>query len=249
MLIQLEDLPKFLESDKSAAEGCIVDTNLLFAASFPLDTYNEWAEGVFKTLHSLNIPIFTNLNVRSEFIELNRRVLIPEGLVDMYNDLAGNLTLELEQQLKSLKTLKQKAANGNRTFKFNDSDIKKYRRLLTKFIHTSGSNGWDLFCRDYFCPYIKDVWNDVIGELKIQFLGTREIESGEFFTSRPEWKDMVDVVGRTGIGSSDAMIVNMFLKSKFSLIVTTDYDVESAVHKIGENKHHVLAPPSMVINL
>ncbi|MGE4232380.1 MAG: hypothetical protein AB7F43_03535 [Bacteriovoracia bacterium] len=240
MLVQINDLPEILNSNRSVKTGCIVDTNLLFAASFPLDSFNEWAEEVFKTLSNLQIPIFTNLNVRSEFIELNRRVLIPECLIDMHEDLAGRFTPRIEQQLKSLRTLKANASKENRTFKFSDSEIKRYRKLLAEF--TLGSdNGWDLFCREYFHPFIKDVWNEAVEDLLIKFLGTREIEAGEFFTERPHWNEMVNILGLTGIGSSDAMIVNMFLKSKFTLIGTSDQDVSGAVSKF-DNSRFVLAP-------
>lgn len=64
-------LPKYKEELKALSQvsrdkkGCIVDTNIDFAFSFPLDTFNEWAEEVANTLHKLNIPIYTNLNVRS----------------------------------------------------------------------------------------------------------------------------------------------------------------------------------------
>jgi predicted nucleic acid-binding protein len=242
MLISVEDLATKIVADPSLKQGCIVDTNVLFAASFPLDTHNEWAEKVFAQLCALDIPIFTNVNIRSEFIELNRRVLIPECLIDMYSDLSGALDPEIEQSLKSLKTRKDKSAHENKTFKLGDSDIKKYRYLLEAFHHPSGLNGWELFCNDYFHSYIQNVWEDAISELKIKFLGTRETEKSEFFDKPLDWSKMVDIVGRYGIGSSDAMIVNMFLQSKLPLIITTDRDVRDAVVSQKSVRKYVLAP-------
>lgn len=229
MLLQLEELSRAVEKNPSLKTGCIVDTNLLFAATFPLDTFNEWAESVFQRLHELKIPVFTNMNVRSEFIELNRRVLIPEGLVEMYSDLAGTLQPELEQQLKSLKTMKDKAAKKNQTFKLNDGQIKSYKKLLSRFSFANGENAWDTFCEEYFFQYIMVVWDATVAALELKFLGTREIEFGEHFASRPRWKDMVEIVGRTGIGSADAMNVNLFEHSKLTIMVTTDKDVRDAV--------------------
>lgn len=130
MLLKIEDLEQKIAQNPALKIGCIVDTNVVFATSFPLDTYNDWGEEVFDILHKLNIPIFTNLNVRSEFIDLNRRVLIPEGLIDFYDDYSELLNGEIESSLKSLKTRKNKANTENRTFKFNDTDIKQFMQMF-----------------------------------------------------------------------------------------------------------------------
>ena len=50
----------------------------------------------------------------------------------------------------------------------------------------------------------------------MRFLGTRGIDSREFFDSDPDWNDMVDIIGRFGIGSADAVIINFFLCSTVS---------------------------------
>jgi predicted nucleic acid-binding protein len=244
MIVLLRDVPQLLQSDPNLKNGCVVDTNVLFAASFPLDTYNTWAEKLFPVLHELGIPIYTNINVRSEFIELNRRVLIPEGLIDFYEDLAGQLVVEVEQKLKSLKTRKETAAKENRTFKLSDFDIKEFRRLLSGYTHSTGKNGWELFCEDYFHKYIRTVWEDVVEALKIGFLGTRNIDNKTLFDNHPNWDDMLDIVGKTGMGSTDAMIVNLFLKSKLSMIISTDNDVPGAVEKMlpPGSKRFVLIP-------
>lgn len=242
MQIALPDFESSLQSNPALRTGCMIDTNVLFAASFPLDTFNEWAEDVFKVLHENEVPVFTNINVRSEFIELCRRVMIPEGLVDLYDDLGGNLDPAIEQKLKSLKTLKEKAAKENRTYKLNDVDIKRYRDLLEEFQHPSGKNGWDLFCNDYFHRYIHRVWEDAVDALKIKFIGSRDTESSEYFDSPPKWERMVDIVGKFGVGSSDAMIINLFVESKLPLIVTSDRDVAKAVLGLNLPGKYILAP-------
>lgn len=40
-----------------------------------------------------------------------------------------------------------------------------------------------------------------------------------------EWQDMTDIVGNFGIGSSDAMIVNLFMSSHFEGIFTADLEM------------------------
>jgi predicted nucleic acid-binding protein len=109
MQLTLASLEKVISADPTLKGGFVVDTNVIFAISYPLDHHNEWAEEVIRILHRNDVAVFTNLNIRSEFIDLTRRILIAEGLVDFYEDLKGILKGEVEASLKSLKTRKTKA--------------------------------------------------------------------------------------------------------------------------------------------
>ena len=70
---------------------------------YPLDNFNEHAEA-FKILTEFEVPIYTNVNIRSEFIEFYRRVIIPEALIDLLEDSGENLQPMILQKLKSLRT-------------------------------------------------------------------------------------------------------------------------------------------------
>lgn len=240
MRITLRDLPALALTKTNIKQGCIVDTNTLFAASMPLDRLNDWAEETFGRLGELAIPAFTNINIRSEFMDLQRRVLIPEGLVSLYEE-AEKSTMDsaLKAQLKSLRTSKDQSAIIGRIFKFSDQQTKKYRQLIA---NTSPSNAWERFCETYVHPYITNIWEDTIEDLNIHFVGTRAIENREYFNRDPNWKDMTDIIGRFGIGSSDAMIVNFFLCSKFPLIVTGDEDVAYTVERLSNDTKYILVP-------
>ena len=66
MEIKISDLEESVEKYPELKLGCIVDTNVIFAGSYPSDIYNDWADDVFKTLNRIGISAYTNLNVRSE---------------------------------------------------------------------------------------------------------------------------------------------------------------------------------------
>ncbi|MCO5143905.1 MAG: hypothetical protein M9962_12510 [Oligoflexia bacterium] len=242
MLLSVNELEGKLLEVPAIKTGCIVDTNIVFAASFPLDTNNEWSEQIFEILHRLEIPIYTNQNVRSEFIDLNRRVLVPEGLVDFYEDFSQDLSGEIESKLKSLKTRKAKATAENRTFKFSDNEIKEYMQLFEQETHSSQKNAWYYFCKSYLYNYIEHVWEEAVSNLQLNFLGTREIDLNNFFNRPPSWEKMVKIVGLSGIGSSDAMIINLFQESKIPLIITADRAFKNTLLSfIPENKF-ILVP-------
>ncbi|MGK5084359.1 hypothetical protein WDW37_13770 [Bdellovibrionota bacterium FG-1] len=243
MRVTLNEFPRLIEERPELLRGCIVDTNAVFAASMPLDRLNTWAEEVFLRFRDYKVPVYSNLNIRSEFIDLHRRVLIPEGLVSLFDATDGDvsLSLELRTQLKLLKSAKKKATEAKKLFKFNDQQLKKFRRLMSvPRLDPSKPIVWESFCKDYFHSYLSRAWDSTLETYGIQFLGTREIESGEHFTKRPSWKDMTDIVGRYGIGSTDAMIVNFFLCSKFSMLVTGDEDVAYVIERLAPDSRYVL---------
>lgn len=103
-ILGISKLESFLSAKENSCTGCLVDTSILFALSYPLDIFNEDAEMAFNVFAKQSMPIFTNVNVRTEFIELHRRVAIPEALIDLLKDAEVSLDLELIQQLKSLRT-------------------------------------------------------------------------------------------------------------------------------------------------
>lgn len=63
--------------------SCFVDTSILFSATYGSDVFNSESEAAFDILASAGYSLFTNINVRSEFLENHRRVLIPEILIDL----------------------------------------------------------------------------------------------------------------------------------------------------------------------
>jgi hypothetical protein len=242
MRVTLSEIPLLIKERPELLRGCVVDTNAVFAASMPLDRLSPWAEEVFLRLRDYKISAFSNLNIRNEFIDLHRRVLIPEGLVSLFDsDSDLPLSLELRTQLKLLKSAKKKATEQEKLFKFNDQQLRKFRRLMSVPRLAPGKPpAWEAFCEDYVHPFLSRVWDSTLNTYGVQFLGTREIESSEHFVKRPSWKDMTDIVGRFGIGTDDAMIINFFLCSRFSLLVTGDEEVAYVVERLAPASRCVL---------
>jgi hypothetical protein len=53
MKLKISDFEESLQTFPILKQGCIVDTNVIFAESYPNDTYNAWAEEIFEVLLSL----------------------------------------------------------------------------------------------------------------------------------------------------------------------------------------------------
>lgn len=71
-IIEAKDLRLFLNESPARKLGCLIDTNILFAANFSLDHFHDEAIEIFKTLMDEKVPLYTNVNIRSEFINRAR---------------------------------------------------------------------------------------------------------------------------------------------------------------------------------
>ncbi len=60
----------------SSAKFCFVDTTVLFAQTYPLDPFQDEVAPIFDLRSQVQASMFTNVNVRAEFLENHRRVLI-----------------------------------------------------------------------------------------------------------------------------------------------------------------------------
>lgn len=201
----LSELPEILKTtNKNTKSGCLVDNSILFALSYPLDTFNENAEFAFNTLAKESSPVFTNVNIRTEFLELHRRVTIPESLIDLLEDGEESLDNEIVQKLKSLRTSYRKSQQDEKSYKLDDRTIKKFRNLLKKY-KTNDKDGWEQFCEDYLTSRIQEAWNRTSDQWNLNFISLRSTEKHPLIREEVSWEGMVKLMERFGIGSMDAI--------------------------------------------
>ncbi len=75
-IVEARNLRSFLNEVSFRKSGCLIDTNVLFAANFNLDYFHDEAVEIFNILTEEKVPVYANVNIRSEFINLARRVVI-----------------------------------------------------------------------------------------------------------------------------------------------------------------------------
>ncbi len=245
-IIRFSDLLKTATAQPNVKNGCFVDTSILFAASYPPDEFNTEAEEVFDFLAELEIPIFTNVNVRSEFIDLHRRVMIPDGLGDLYTAYGKSLNKLLYSKLQSINTSLTAARNTGKPFKFDEKQIKLWRQTL-QTQQLKGKNGWLQFCADFLQNKIEAIWDKTCEELGVNFFSLRNTDQSNWLAGELKWEDMVSIVGRFGVGSFDAMIINLFLNSKFSVMVTADRDLAYVIDTLKPEQKFVCLPDKLTL--
>ena len=236
------ELPGYL-ADKANRFGCFVDTSILFSETYTLDRLNEEADMAFDLLVELDVPVFTNINVRAEFLEAHRRVLIAECLIDFLDEPGINFDGVLFEKLKSHRTAYRRRIVEEKSAKMELSQIKMFRKMLLSQRSRYG-NAWELFCRDYLLKKMEAVWPQAENELGLNFISLRSGDRSPYLNTLPEWSGAVRLMGQYGIGSADAMILNMFLCSKLPFLLTADEEMADCAVKESKGTKRIFIPDS-----
>lgn len=103
-------------------------------------------------------------------------------------------------------------------------------------------DGWFYFCSSYVGKFLGSAWDATCEQAGVNFLSLRGTDAKEWMTGPIEWQGMADIVGKFGIGSSDAMIVNLFMNSHFEGIFTADREMARVISKISGGKKSIFVP-------
>ena len=243
-IIRFSDVLKTSSENSQIKSGCLVDTSILFAGSYDLDIFNTEAVELFDYLAEIKIPLYTNVNIRAEFIDLHRRVQIPEGLASLFSDEGKSLDRDLYSTLQVVATQLNKAKNSGQAFKFGEKQVKDWTRRLQVYSRGS-SDAWLEFCTNYLKGKIESVWDETCDELGINFISTRDSDKSKWLTKELSWEEMATLIGRFGIGSFDAMIINLFLNSNFSAIITADKTIAYVIDVIKPSGKYAIIPSGL----
>ncbi len=198
-VIRSKDLLTFLNSNPSMKKGCLVDTNILFAANYSFDRFHEPAIEIFDTLIKERVPRFVNVNVRSEFINLTRKVVIAHALMDAFHAEGKRLPYDVYNKLKSIRKRSLDKENIDSLFRIQDSEIESVRNLFINYYPDQHQDLWDWFCEDHLVGKIASEWNWVEEDFGINFLNLRHAESYYHLIDELRWSDAVSIVERTAI--------------------------------------------------
>jgi hypothetical protein len=79
-------------------------------------------------------------------------------------------------------------------------------------------------------------------DLNLNFITLRSQDHSPYLNKNPQWEGAVEIMGRYGISSADAMIVNMFMCSKIPLLLTADLEMAECVSKESQGQKRVYVP-------
>ncbi len=227
--ITKKELKKILSEKHQFEDGCLIDTSVLFGAILDTDLYHEDASEIISLMTERRIPRFINANIRSEFLNNARRVIIAEAAVDLYEDYGSLLPDKIYDKLRSLHRRANDAKDSGKTFRVQEEEIKQIKKLFQDVGATFVEPIWELFCSSYLNGKLQSEWRRVEDEMGINSISFTKGDSEGLLQSDLSWDEVIRVIENSGSASSDAMIINLFSASKLKLIITSDEDFAEVV--------------------
>lgn len=241
------DFLTLLEKQPGIKNGIVLDTNVLIAATYDFDEFHEQTNDLLDLIVDNEIPLYCNVNVRAEFLEIQRRIIFTEALLSLEAATKrSNLPADLAKKLASIRANQSKReADGRQPLRLGEKDLKEIKLAMIQE-ETSKGNLWLSFTKEYVGAGLVNAWSEVEKNLGLNFLSTRSDDSQTELVDQPRWEDAVDLMTSEGLSSSDAMIVNMFKVSKFEAILSGDSDIGLAV-ALMKSKNKICFLPDRVL--
>ncbi len=232
ILRSAHDLSEYLK-DNDCKPGCFADTGFLYGLAYVDDRLFGKANEIHDLIFENEVPIYANVISRMEFVDLILRKQLTNASISLFGELQRDVrNQELFNLLKNIRDRNTEAQRNKESYKINESQLKKLRGLIADaYVGT----GWKSFCDTYLGALLVSEWQTVEEELGLNFIEILEGDTSEFFEESLHWSDMVRIMGKNGMRGPDAMIMNLFLKSKFPLLITSDSDFETCLKGSGES--------------
>ncbi len=217
----INQLRGFLKDN--TALGCLADTGLLYAASDTDDRLYNQALEVFEALEEFDTRIYSNVISRMEFVDLIFRKQITIGAIETFKMLNTTTAHRgLFNILKSIRDENTALKHQNQSYKVSEGKLKKLREQLEI---AAGPENWREFCQQFIGKMLLNEWTILEEEFGLHFVEVLEGQTSEVIERPLHWADMIRIMGTQGIRGPDAMIANLFLKSRLPLLITTDSDI------------------------
>ena len=223
------ELDELLIAHPNAQSGFLIDTNILVSATYELDKFNEFSTDFIDKLVDREIPLFCNVNVRSEFLDIHRRILFSEAILDFEKICQkSSLPTELVTSLNSFRSnyeRKLKNKPDDAPLRLSDSQIKEFKSIMFSIKGNNVDNLWSELCDKHIGTKVIELWQETEADFGLNFLSLRKDDQEKYLVKNPDWDDVMRLMSNPGLSSSDAMIVNMFSVSKFEVIASSDMDI------------------------
>jgi predicted nucleic acid-binding protein len=229
LLKTLDDLSNYLRAN-DGQKSCLADTGFLYAIAYDDDRLFNKANDVLDILSENGISVFANVISRMEFVDLIFRKQITSGAIQIFESLdSGTLHKELFNLLKNIRDQETAHRKLQKSYKIDEARLKNLRRELER---SMSPMKWKEFCRLYVGQMLSNEWHILEQEFGLNFIEILEGQTSDMFETPLYWADMVQIMGEHGLRSPDAMIANLFSKSKFPLLITNDADYETCLSNL-----------------
>lgn len=241
--------------DKDQEVQLIIDANVIIAYRDKNHQEHETIKDFFRTLNGISrkVDLFTTVTTKSEFLEYYRRKTITEAILAFYKKnretkiISDRVKQEIENQIRARNLRQKREVDKQEQFEkmleaqsvdtteldiegfsvdanyFKDSEIKSIKKAF-RARDVQVETGWLKFCSVMLVERMHE-YEKLLDEL-CHYLTTRDEVSKKFFIKDDvEWRMATQICGETGMGYSDAMILNMANHTCIESILTLDFDL------------------------
>lgn len=232
------DFLTVLKHQAGLKRGMVLDTNVLVSGTYDLDIFHEETKSFVDLVIDNEVPFFCNVNVRSEFLEIHRRIIFTEAILD-FEDVVDKkkLPASLAGKLTNLRTKVERRKKENlesAPLRLAEAEIKSFKMEMVGVQNEDGSKSlWHSLCGNLVGNKLSTLWGETEDALALNFLSLRKEDQVEYLNEKPESRDAMSLIEQEGLSSADAMILNMFNVSKFEAIVTSDADIAISVLNVA----------------
>ncbi len=268
--IGFKEFLKNLDQEKEVQ--LIVDSNIIIASRDDRHKDHRIIRDFFNSLSDItsNVTLFTSVTTKAEFLEYYRRKFLTIAIFKLYqknkegkiipdrvkqtieNQIrARNLrqAREVQKQEKIEKELEAQQIDTTEleieefsidSNYFKDSEIKNIKKSF-RARDVDKETGWIKFCESVLLERLH-LTEKLLDEL-CHYLTTRDKVSQKYFTEKEvQWRLATQICGETGMGYSDAMILNMANHTNIKNILSLDFDLIYGGHFSAKDK--VLITPT-----
>lgn len=220
----VDELTEYL-SNSNCQIGCLADTGFLYGLAYEDDRLFNRANDIHDTLADASVPIYANVISRLELVDLVFRKQVTNGCIQIFNSMKSSI--QSSETYNALKYIRDKDTEAKRKHESYKIDERRLKTIRNSMDNTFGVNDWSGFCTKYIGTMLETEWAMLEQEFGLNFVEVMEGQTSPLFNNPLYWKDMVNVMSKYGQRGPDAMIINLFLQSKFPLLITSDSDFET----------------------
>ncbi|MFN8943218.1 MAG: hypothetical protein ACK5WZ_01185, partial [Pseudobdellovibrionaceae bacterium] len=218
------ELSEYL-NNHNCQQGCFADTGFLYGLAYEDDRLFAQANDIHDILADAAIPIYSNVISRLELIDLIFRKQVTRGSIQVFNNTKTHLqNTEIFKTLKYIRDKDTEATRKKESYKIDERRLKVLRKNMNA---EYGVDDWRAFCAKYIGTMLEKEWTIFEQEFGLNFVEILEGQTSPLFNSPLFWTDMVQIMSEHGQRGPDAMIINLFARSKFPLLITSDSDLET----------------------
>jgi predicted nucleic acid-binding protein len=233
----------------------VVDSNILIANYDELHSCHESVRNFLQEIADIaNVTYFTTVTTKAEFLDYHRKRLLTEGLFDLVDEYNKEVPLSISARsainFAKARRNKRQGDEENRVrtdpdhefdakvTHLTDNEIKEIKKKF-RARDIENETGWLKVC-DTFLKSMLLEQEIVLDKLCVYLSPHREEQKNLFINTSVDWKQATSISGESGMGFSDALILNMLLHTKIDYIFTLDFDMVYAAAVSARNKWVVL---------